>query len=366
MDVYRIKKSEIPSASPIRIVRLKDGRRIKKVVDKSYLRKGGSDIRGYVQLLFFLIGLWIGVDFYLFVSGLEKGIVPVIQRPPGVEGFLPISSLISLRYFILTGIVNHIHPAGFFIFVAVLLISTFMKKGFCSWICPIGYVSESLYQLGRRIFGRNFTHSKWIDVPLRGVKYLLMLFFLVSVSSLSVMELNGFIHSGYNKVADVKMYLFFAHISMFSLAVIGILILLSLFYKNFWCRYACPYGALLGLTGLFSPLKIHRVEQTCIDCGKCADACPSLLPVDKLDAVNSVECTGCYSCVEVCPIKDTLKFSLGTKRKGLSQRKYAILLLAVYFGIVGIAMLAGLWQNSVSGAEYLHLFKEIGSIGHAF
>lgn len=366
MDTYKTKKSEMPIHPPVRVVQLKDGRRVKKVVDKSYLRKRGSEIRGYVQLFFLLITLWIGIDFYLFVGGLEKGIVPAIQRPPGVEAFLPISSLISFRYFLLTGIINHIHPSGFFIFIAIVLISTFMKKGFCSWICPVGYVSESLYQLGGKVFRRNFKLPKWIDVPLRGVKYLLMLFFLVSVSSLSVVELNGFIHSGYNEVADIKMYMFFAHISMFSLAVIGILIVLSLFYKNFWCRFACPYGALVGLTSLFSPLKIYRVEQTCIDCGRCADVCPSLLPVDKLDAVNSAECTACYSCVEICPIKDTLKFSVGRKRKGLSQLQYAILLLSVYFGIVGIAVLSGLWQNSITGAEYLHLFKEIGVIGHAF
>ena len=366
MGIYRTKTSEIPDPSPVRVVELRDGRRIRKLTDKSYLREGRSDVRNYVQLLFLLITLWIGIDFYLFVNGLESGVVPVVQRPPGVEGFLPISAMISFRYFLLTGIVNHIHPSGFFIFIAVLLISTFMKKGFCSWICPIGYISESLHELGARIFKRNFGLPGWIDVPLRSLKYLLMAFFVISVSSLSVMELDEFIHSGYNKVADIKLYLFFANISTFSLAVIGILILLSLFYKNFWCRYACPYGALLGITSLVSPFKIHRMEQTCIDCGKCAAACPSILPVDKLEAVNSAECTACYFCVEACPVKDTLKFSVGSKSKGLSQRQYALLLLAVYFGIVGVAVLAGLWQNSITSVEYLSFFKSIGAISHAF
>ncbi len=366
MDTYRIKKSEILPPPPVKVVQLKDGKRIKKITDKSYLRKGGSDVRGYVQLLFLLITLWIGIDFFMFVNGMEKGVVSAVQRPPGVEGFLPISALLSFRYFLLTGIVSHIHPSGFFIFLAVVLISTFMKKGFCSWICPVGFVSESLYSLGAKIFGRNFRIPKWIDVPLRSLKYLIMAFFVVSVSAMSTLQLDEFIHSGYNKVADIKMYLFFAHISMFSLAVIGVLILLSLFYKNFWCRYACPYGALLGITSLLSPLKIHRVEQTCIDCGKCADACPSYLPVDKLDSVNSAECTACYSCVEACPVKNTLKFSISAKSKGLSQRQYALLLVAVYFGIVGVAVLAGFWQNSISGAEYLALFRNIGAISHAF
>ncbi len=365
MDTYRIKTSETVTP-PVVTVRLKDGRSVKKVADKSFLKTGRSDIRSYIQLLFFFLTMWIGVDFYLFMDGLEKGVASTAARPPGVEGFLPISALMSFRYFLLTGIVNHIHPSGFFIFIAVLLISTFMKKGFCSWICPVGYISESLFLLGKKIFGRNFTLPKWIDVPLRSLKYVLLAFFLISVSTLSVEELGSFIHSDYNKVADIKMYLFFAHVSAISIIVIGALIVLSLFYKNFWCRYGCPYGALLGITSLISPMKIRRVDQTCIDCGKCADACPSYLPVDKLDAVNSAECTACYSCVEACPVKNTLNMSMRSGVKGLSQKQYALLLVGVYFGIVGVAMLAGLWQNTVSAHEYLSLFEKIGSISHGF
>jgi polyferredoxin len=361
MHIYRTKLSE---TAPIRVVTLGDGRKVKKVADPDFLNTGGPDIRSYIQLLFFLVTLWIGLDFYLFITGMEHG--AVAGRPPGVEGFLPISSLMSFRYFLLTGIVNHIHPAGFFIFVAALAISTLMKKGFCSWICPVGYISESLYQLGARIFRKNFTLPRVVDVPLRSLKYLILAFFLVTVSALTVVELGAFIHSDYNIAADIKMYMFFAHISTVSIIVIGALIILSVLYKNFWCRYACPYGALLGITSLVSPLKIRRVDETCIDCGKCADACPSDLPVDRLDVVNSVECTACYSCVEACPVKNTLNLSLTTGRKGLSQKEYALLLIGVYFGIVGVAMLAGLWQNSVPAHEYIELFKHIGAINHGF
>src|ERR1035437_8790231 len=40
--------------------------------------------------------------------------------------------------------------------------------------------------------------------------------------------------------------------------------------QNFWCRYLCPYGALMGLVSLASPLRIRRETSLCIDCGKCA------------------------------------------------------------------------------------------------
>ena len=53
------------------------------------------------------------------------------------------------------------------------------------------------------------------------------------------------------------------------------MVVASVFVQNFWCRYLCPYGALLGLTSLLSPLRIRREPAACIDCAKCAKACPS-------------------------------------------------------------------------------------------
>lgn len=355
--------------NPIKVVRLKDGRRVRKLVDRSLLRvvpeKGSlTTIRNYVQLLFFLVTLWSGVDFYFFVKGLGRGIAN--QRPPGVEGFLPISALMSLRYFSITGIINRIHPSGFFILIAVILVSTLLKKGFCSWICPIGYISESLHKLGEGIFRRAYLLPRWLDVPLRSLKYLMMAFFLVSVSTMSAVELDSFIRSDYNRIVDVKMFMFFADITIFSLAAVGLIILLSLIYENFWCRYLCPYGALLGLLSIASPLKIRRVDETCIKCNKCAQACPSFIPVDKLDVVTSAECTACYGCVEECPIKNTLIFSSSSHVKGLSQRNYGLLLLGIYFGIVLVAMMSGYWQNGIPGNEYVRLFQSIGSISHGF
>src|SRR5208283_1863621 len=84
------------------------------------------------------------------------------------------------------------------------------------------------------------------------------------------------------------------------------LFLLSMLYKNFWCRYLCPYGALLGLFSRFSPVKVTRNVNSCIDCELCTRACSSFLPVHKLIKVTSEECTACVSCIEVCPVKDTL------------------------------------------------------------
>lgn len=359
MITYRIKSSEIN-----RIVRPLKTRR--KIYDTQAIKRIHSDIRGYVQILFFLITLWIGLEYTLFISQLQKGELTAIYRPPGVEAFLPISALLSFRYFLLTGILSTIHPSGLVIFFAIILISTFLKKGFCSWICPIGLISESLHELGKKIFKKNYSLPGLIDIPLRSIKYALLLFFVYSISQMTINELTKFIYSDYNKVADIKLYLFFANIGTPSILVIGFLIMLSLPIKNFWCRYACPYGALMGILSMASPFKVRRNDLTCIKCGKCSSVCPSHLPVDKLDSVNSAECFACYSCIESCPISNALKFSISAKSKGLTQVQYALIITGSYFLIIGLSMLLGYWNTSISPDQYLALFRNIGIINHAF
>lgn len=160
------------------------------------------------------------------------------------------------------------------------------------------------------------------------------------------------------------MYYFFAKISRFSLIVISILFVLSIFIRNFWCRYLCPYGALLGLIGLFSPAKIKRDTKSCIDCGLCAKACPSFIKVDRVKTVYSDECSMCLNCVDVCPVANTLEVKTQITGKKVSKKIIALAVVVIYIVITGIGILTGHWQNKISKNEYLILHKNIDKLGH--
>jgi Polyferredoxin len=319
-------------------------------------------LRSVVQLSFILLCGWIGLEFYLFMKwGQSMGGEVFHQRPPGGEGFLPISALISLKYWVQTGIINEVHPSGFFILLAVMAVGVFMKKAFCGWLCPIGTISESLWMAGKKIFGKNLSLPKWLDYPLRSLKYFLLFFFVYSILQMDVPTLKEFIYSPYNKVADIKMYLFFAHISSFALWTLGILSVLSLIIKNFWCRSLCPYGALLGTLSWLSPLKITRNASRCIDCELCTKACPSSINVHTVKRVWSDECMSCYACVEVCPVKDTLVMCASKKSRAVPSWVFGILLVGVFIAITGLAMLTGHWQNGISKEEYARRIQNIES-----
>jgi len=205
---------------------------------------------------------------------------------------------------------------------------------------------------------------------LRSLKYLLLFFFVSSIWQMDMPSLRQFIHSPYNKVADIKMYLFFADISIFALWTIIILLVFSVVVKNFWCRFLCPYGALLGIVGWLSPLKITRNKSTCTDCALCTKACPSNIKVHKAgharpnDVVGRVwsdECTSCLACVQVCPVKETLDIRVSAKARPVPTWVLGTLVAGVFVAVTGLATLVGHWQNGITKEEYLRRFQELNA-----
>jgi len=339
------------------------GARPQSKIRKKLVRREDRDFsqppRFGAQTLFFMLNIWIGVQFYLWVRWAETaGRAPAVSRPPGVEGWLPIEGMMQFKYVVASGQLPRLHPAAFFLFAAFALSSLLFRKSFCGWLCPVGTASEYLWKLGRRVFGRTFRLPRWLDLPQRSLKYLLLGFFVYAVTMMSAAAIAEFVASPYGLVVDVRMLNFFRFMGSATAYVIAALVLASLLVQNFWCRYLCPYGALMGLIAMFSPLRITRNQSACIDCAKCAKACPSSLPVDKLIQIRSAECTGCLECVAVCPAKDALAMDFAAPiRLGRSVPAWQIAagIAIVFFGLVGYAKLSDHWQTRLPQEVFLNL-----------
>jgi polyferredoxin len=325
-------------------------------------------LRRSFQFVFLLWNLYLGATFYFWVRQFETGSYKIgLVRPPGVEGWLPIAGMMNFKYFLLTGRVPSMHPAAMFLLITFVSIAFLFRKAFCSWLCPIGTISEYLWRAGRRIFGRNFQLPWWVDLGLRGLKYLLLGFFLWAVSSMSAHAIEAFMHSPYGVITDVKMLDFFRSLSETGLIVLGALVVASVLVQNFWCRYLCPYGALLGIASLFSPLRIRREPSACIDCGKCERACPSHLPVDKLVTIQSAECTGCLECVAACPAQGALALSAWHSNRGTRITPawaLAVGVVALLLGVVGYARHSAHWNTSVPNYVYRQLVPHAAQATH--
>lgn len=328
--------------------------------DRSRIR----GLRRLFQILFLGLNVWIGIQFFLFVRFFETGGQSLrVARPPGVEGWLPIAGLMNLKYLLTTGQIPAMHPAAMFLLAAFLLISLVFRKAFCSWLCPVGTVSELLCNFGRDLLKRNFTLPRWIDLPLRSLKYVLLGLFVYAVAGMSAAAIAAFLSSPYGLVADVKMLQFFREMSRVTAITLAALLILSLLFKNFWCRYLCPYGALMGLAAIFSPSRIQRDSRRCIGCARCAKACPALLPVDRLAGVRSAECTGCLECIAACPAEGALQMSFARRRK-LPAWLMAAGISVLFLGVVAFAQWNGTWGSDIPDWVYHHLLPRLERLSH--
>ncbi len=323
-------------------------------------------LRRISQSLFTIFCLIVGVQFYQFYLWATGSTASFTHRPPAVEAFLPLGALVGLKRLLLSGEYDSIHPAGLTIFLAVLFLGLFLRKGFCGWICPIGFASNLAEWVGKKLtILINLTALPlWLDLPLLSLKYLLLGFFAwIILWNMSLQDLNDFYSSPYNMISDAKMLHFFLEPSRLASFIMLGLLFLSFIVKNLWCRYLCPYGALLGLLAVFSPFQIRREDELCIDCKKCEQVCPGSIQITARHTVRNSECIGCLECLPVCPRKGCLQLSLPAKITP-SPLLLPSLVIGIFLFFWLIAQMTGHWQSAISPATFQHYYQQIRTIGH--
>jgi len=311
-------------------------------------------LRRYLQLFFFVLCVYGGFRFYSFVESLKSGNLDVV-KPGIVEGFLPISALMSLKRLLVTGNYDFVHPAGLTILLTAIVISIIFKKSFCSVVCPVGFVSEIISEIGMKI-----RINKWLFYIFASVKYALLLFFVYVVFyQMSMVVIESFLGSPYNIVADAKMLKFFLNPSRTTVVVLSILLFLTLLFKNLWCRVLCPYGALMGLFSYLSPFKVVRNRSACSGCMSCSRACPMDISVHEKEKITSPECFGCYECVQNRSKKECLKVAHMKNYKAVHPLAAVIVIL-----ICVSAIFTGFWNSQVDNAIYLKFLGIIDMLTH--
>ncbi len=222
--------------------------------------------------------------------------------------------------------------------ILILLITPFLGRVFCGWMCPLGTLLDLTSKLIKSPNNRKTrSFEKWrsakfallvgllitafFSVHLWGYfdplsifnRALTIVFYpvftyltentLLAVSNISF--LGDIPYALYDQYKNIVMPEAQAHYQqLFWIALfIGLILAAEKLSRRFWCRYLCPAGALLGFLSQFRFLE-RVVRPTCPACGLCHTDCKmGAIPADDFSRNSKVECIQCFACADSCPEK---------------------------------------------------------------
>ncbi|MDD2459423.1 MAG: 4Fe-4S binding protein [Eubacteriales bacterium] len=264
----------------------------------------------------FNIRLATQIFFFSLVSYLALG-KNLAERIPGWE-FLPDVSLHSVcpfggvvtLYSLITdgSYIQRIHASSVILAGLAVILSILFGPVLCGWICPLGSLQDWVSNLGRRLMGNRYNHliPAQLDKILRQLRYGLLawVIYVTAVSGKLVFESIDPYYALFN--------FWTGEVAIGGLVILGITLVLSLFVARPWCKYACPYGALLGLFNKIRIFTIHRQASSCISCNRCNRDCPMNISVSTAGAVRDAQCISCLECTSdrSCPVPETVTIEL--------------------------------------------------------
>lgn len=202
---------------------------------------------------------------------------------------------------------------GIGIGLAIIVLSYFLSRLYCGYVCPIGYL-QKFSMWGAKKFKikpmkLKETPIKWLTI----MKYVLTMILIVAITISGSMLFIDF--------CPVFMIASYKYIgaSLFTIGFTLFIMVAAMKIEYFFCRFLCPYSTLLeGVGYIFEKMGFKRIrnikrdEESCISCNLCDKNCPMGVEVTKGDEVQSHLCIGCMTCVDSCPMnkkgKDTLKY----------------------------------------------------------
>jgi polyferredoxin len=277
-----------------------------KLFGKRLFRPRSIWIRRVVQIFFFVLIALISVNHTLAESG---GGIPLLSSA-SLHSLCPFGGVVTIYQFATVGtFVQKIHESAFVLMAIGFVLAILFGPVFCGWVCPLGTIQEWVAKWGKKLFRRRYNHfvPARIDNVLRYARYL-VLAWVVYVTATS----GTLIFSEYDPYFALFNF-WSSEVAIGGLVILGLTLVLSLFVERPWCKYACPYGAVLGLTNLFRIFKIKRSELTCKADGACSIMCPMNIPVDTVKTVRDHQCISCLECTSeaVCPVAKTVVFATG-------------------------------------------------------
>ena len=135
-------------------------------------------------------------------------------------------------------------------FILPLVFTLFFGRTFCAAVCPLGAVQEL-------VAIRTATVPRWLDHSLGLLAYIYLgasVIFAASGTAFIICRFDPFV-AFFRMAGNTNMLIFSSCILLISFVV-----------GRPYCRYLCPYGAILRVLASFSKWHLSIPPNTCINC----------------------------------------------------------------------------------------------------
>ena len=262
-------------------------------------------------------------------------------KAPSIHALCPFGALESLYAIIFAGtFIKKVYTGTVVLLVLTVTLAVIFRRSFCGLLCPFGALQELFAKIGQLIFKKKFIIPSKIDKPLRYFKY------VVLVATVGMAWYYGTLwmapydpYSAYSHITVISDSIKEDPVSIVGFILLSAILIGSLLYDRFFCKYMCPMGAFYGIIGKISPTRVERNENLCVNCNACSKACPANIEVSKETKINSAECLNCNKCVLSCPKKGALEVK--TAKKALHPIAVISIVVALFFGTIFIAKATG-------------------------
>jgi polyferredoxin len=277
------------------------------------MRKKSFPIRRVVQIAFFVLIALITLGNGLLKAGVQLPLVSEVS----LHAICPFGGVVSI-YQVVTAatFVKKVHQASFILMGIGFVLALLFGPVFCGWVCPMGTVQEWVGKLGKKLLGKRYNRivPASVDRILRYLRYAVLAWVLVMTALTGKLAFEAY--DPYWTLFN----LWSSEVAWTGYAILAAVLGLSLFVERPFCKYGCPYGAVLGVFNLFRIFGVKRNPPTCTNCKACDKACPMNIVVsgkkgrvkDHAGRVRDHQCITCMECTSerACPVAETVEVKL--------------------------------------------------------
>lgn len=194
---------------------------------------------------------------------------------------------------------------SFYVVGLLLAFGVALGRAVCGWLCPFGLMQELVHRIPspKLKLKKGFVYIKYVILvvfvfvlPVAATNYMGMgkPAFCQYICPAGTLEGGIPLLAAHEELRQTIGPLFFLKLAILLATIAGCVLI-----YRFFCRAACPLGAIYGLMNKISVCRLRVDGQKCVSCGKCRKICK--MEVDPVKNPDSAECIRCGACAAACP-----------------------------------------------------------------